>query len=88
MVTVEDVNAIFERVTETFEEPIAIGGRCESHVYYRVEDLTEEDLNSCAEYVARRIRDVLNPQVPQLFLKLPGGYTFFAERLSAFYFPT
>ncbi|MCB0311166.1 MAG: hypothetical protein KDD42_08015, partial [Bdellovibrionales bacterium] len=58
--------------------------RCESRVYYRVEDLADSDLDLCAEYVAQRIANVVHPQ-PQLFLKLPGGYTFFAERLSAIY---
>lgn len=85
MATVEDINDIFERITERFEEPVPIGGRCESTVYYRTEDLTEEDLNICAEYVAERIMNVISPQHPALFLKLPGGYSFFAERLSAVY---
>ncbi|NMC64309.1 MAG: hypothetical protein GYA55_14185 [SAR324 cluster bacterium] len=85
MVSLEEVNDIFERITEEYEEPVPIGGRCESHVYYRVEDLVDEELNVCAEYVANRIHDLLYPQTPQLFLKLPGGYTFFAERLCAFY---
>ena len=85
MVSVEDVNEIFERITEEYEEPVPIGGRCESRLYYRVEDLTDDDLNVCAEYVANRLYDLLSPQTPQLFLKLPGGYTFFAERLCAFY---
>lgn len=85
MVTVELINEIFDRITERYEEPVPIGGRCESTVYYRTEDLTDEDLNHCAEYVAERIRKVIAPQQPQLFLKLPGGYSFFAERLSAVY---
>ena len=85
MSSVEDINEIFERITEHYEEPVPIGGRCESHVYYRVEDLTESDLNVCAEYVAHRIHNVISPQLPELFLKLPGGYTFFAERLCAMY---
>ncbi len=85
MISIEDISEIFERVTENYEDPVPIGGRCESNVYYRVEDLTEEDLNACAEYVAERIKNVISPQAPQLFLKLPGGYTFFAERLCAMY---
>lgn len=85
MVDIDDVNDLFEKITEKFNDPVPIGGRCESNVYYRVEDLTDADLNMCAEYVAHRIRNVLHPQHPQLFLKLPGGYTFFAERLSAVY---
>lgn len=85
MSSIEEINEIFEKITETYEEPVPIGGRCESNVYYRVEDLTDSDLNACAEYVAYRIRNVAAPQSPQLFLKLPGGYSFFAERLSAVY---
>lgn len=85
MVDIEEVSEIFGRITEQFEDPVPIGGRCESHIYYRTEDLSEEDLNKCAEYVAIRIRNVLSPQEPHFFLKLPGGYSFFAERLCAVY---
>ena len=85
MITIDDVNEVFERITERFEDPIPIGGRCESTVYYRVESLTEGDLDICAEYVAERIKNVMAPSKPQLFLKLPGGYSFFAERLCAIY---
>lgn len=85
MVDNETIHEIFEAITETFEDPVPIGARCESNVYYRTEDLTEANLNACAEYVAYRIRDVVSPSEPQLFLKLPGGYTFFAERLQAIF---
>ena len=81
----DDINEIFERITETYEQPVPIGGRCESNTYYRVEALSESDLDACAEYVAYRIKNVVSPQAPQLFLKLPGGYSFFAERLCAVY---
>lgn len=81
----EEINEIFARITESYQDPVPIGGRCESNTYYRVEDLSDDDLNSCAEYVARRIKDVMAPLAPQLFLKLPGGYSFFAERLCAIY---
>jgi hypothetical protein len=81
----DELEKIFSRITEEYEEPVPIGGRCESRIFYRVEDLSESDLDACAHYVAERIRNVAAPQQPQLFLKLPGGYTFFAERLSAVY---
>ena len=81
----KEINEIFEGIAENFEQPVPIGGRCESSTFYRVEALSEEDLDSCAEYVAYRIKNVLAPSVPQLFLKLPGGYSYFAERLAAFY---
>jgi len=85
MISVSDINLIFDRITERYDDPVPIGGRCESNIYYRTEDLTEEDLNACAEYVAYRIQNVISPQEPRLFLKLPGGYSFFAERLCAVY---
>ncbi len=85
MITVDDINSIFQRISEEYEEPIPIGGRCESRFYYRTEELSEDDLNACAEYVAFRLSNVVNPSEPDLFLKLPGGYSFFAERLCAIY---
>jgi hypothetical protein len=85
MSSIDDIVEIFDRVTEHYEDPVPIGARCESNTYYRVEYLTEDDLNSCAEYVAERIHNVVSPAVPELFLKLSGGYTFFAERLCAVY---
>jgi hypothetical protein len=85
MATAEDIASIFRRITERFEEPVPIGGRCESNVYYRVEDLDEGNLNQCARYVAERLYNVMSPAEPELFLKLPGGYSFFAERLCAVY---
>lgn len=85
MADMDDITEIFDRVTERYDVPVPIGGRCESHVYYRVEYLSDDDLNASAEYVAERIHNLLAPQAPQVFLKLPGGYTFFAERLCAMY---
>ena len=85
MVSMEEITEIFEPITERYQDPVAIGGRCESNTYYRVEDIREEDLNRCAEYVANRIADVISPAQPEVFIKLPGGYTFFAERLCAVY---
>jgi len=85
MIDLEEISRIFEKITDNYEEPVPIGGRCESHVYYRVQELSDADFDVCAQYVAQRIKNVVAPQSPQLFLKLPGGYTFFAERLCAIY---
>lgn len=83
MVTSEDIEEIFAKVTDRFEEPVPIGGRCESNYYYNVQDLSESDLDACAMYVANRIIDIFHPMHPELILKLSGGYSFFGERLSA-----
>lgn len=85
MVTTHDIAEIFSKITERYQDPVPIGSRCQSKVFYRTEDLSESDLDLCAEYVANRVRNVVSPQVPELFLKLPGGYSFFAERLSSIY---
>lgn len=85
MVDGYEISEIFSKITEKYDNPVPIGGRCESNVYYRVQDLNEDDLNECAHYVAKRIFDVMSPQGPELFLKLPGGYSFFAERLTALF---
>jgi hypothetical protein len=81
----QEIKEIFSRITEHYENPVSIGTRCESRVFYRVEDLTDKDLNKCALAVAARIHEVMSPNKPELFLKLPGGYTFFGERLAAIY---
>ncbi len=83
MIDSEDISELFERITERFSDPVPIGRRCESYVYYRVEDLSDDDLNLCARYVAQRIVELLSPQAPAVVMKLSGGYTFFAERLCA-----
>ena len=85
MASIKELEEIFSRITEEYEEPVPIGGRCESRIFYRVGDLSDADLDACAEYVAERIKNVVSPSKPQLFLKLPGGYSFFAERLCAVY---
>ncbi|MGI6681266.1 MAG: hypothetical protein ACOX3T_07290 [Bdellovibrionota bacterium] len=83
MYSPDEISEIFEKISDYYQEPVNIGSRCQSNYYYRVENLSEKDLNICAEHVAYRIRNVLSPQEPQLFIKLPGGYSFFAERLYA-----
>ena len=85
IVDIEEIYEIFSKITDKYETPVPIGGRCESNHYYRTEELSEDDLNKCAYYVANRIKNVINPYYPELFLKLPGGYSFFAERLTAIY---
>ena len=85
MASIKELEEIFSRITAEYEEPVPIGGRCESRIFYRVGDLSDADLDACAEYVAERIKNVVSPSKPQLFLKLPGGYSFFAERLCAVY---
>jgi len=82
-VSEDEIIEIFGRVTEEYETPVPIGGRCESHVFYRASSLSEEELDRCAQFCAERLLNVISPNVPNVLLKLPGGYTFFAERLGA-----
>jgi hypothetical protein len=79
---VKDIKKIFERITEHYDVPIRLSNRCETHVFYRVEDLSVEDLEVCAEYIADRVLKVCSPVLPQKLIKLPGCFTELAEVLS------
>jgi hypothetical protein len=81
----DEIEKIFNEITEKFDEPVAIGTRCISTTYYRVIDLDDKSLDKCARFVASRIHEAVSPLSPQLFLRLPGGYSFFAERLAGIY---
>lgn len=78
----DEIRQIFESITEYYENPIRIGSRCEGNVYYRVEDLTPDDIQICAEYVAERVIKVCNPNLPQIIINLPGSFSGLAAVLS------
>ena len=77
-----DLKEIFAAVTERYQMPVRIGSRCEASVFYRVEELSEPDLNTCANYVAERIVKVCSPAQPHVIIDMPGSFTGFAEVLS------
>ena len=77
-----EIEEIFEKVTERYEVPIRLGSRCESHVYYRIEDLSPEDVEVCAQYIAGRIINVCSPSLPNLLIPLPGSFSDLAFALS------
>lgn len=77
-----DLREIFGTITEHYDVPVRVGSRCEANVYYRVEDLSARDLDSCAEYVAERITKVCQPTLPHLLVSLRGSYTGLAATLS------
>lgn len=77
-----EIREIFEGITERFEVPIRIGGRCEANVFYRVDCLDKPNLEVLAGYVAERVVKVCQPSLPQKLVNLPGGYTELASFLS------
>jgi hypothetical protein len=78
----EDVKDIIDRVTEYYATPIRLGSRCEANVFYRVEDLSSEELEVIAEQLAERIINVCSPTLPQLLISLPGSFAGLARVLS------
>lgn len=78
-----EIKEIFEDITEYFDVPLRLSSRCETKVYYHVEDLTSEDLQVCAAYIAERIEKVCHPPLPEFIINLPGSYTGLASILSA-----
>jgi len=77
-----EIEEIFSKITEFYDIPVRIGSRCEANVFYRVEDLTFEDLQICADYVTERIYKVCSPTVPTLIVTITGSFTEFADILS------
>lgn len=78
----DEIKEIIERITEYYESPIRVGSRCEAHVFYRIEDLSEEDLEEVAEVIAERILNVCSPSIPQALISMPGSYAGLARVLS------
>lgn len=78
----QDTKQIFKRITERYQNPIRVGSRCEANTYYRVEDLTEEDVETCGEYIVQRVQKVCHPNYPSVLIRMPGSYTGLATYLS------
>ena len=77
-----EIREIFLEITEEHEAPVRLGSRCESHTYYRVEDLGDTGLATCANYVAERVYKVASPNTPSILITLPGNYTGLGEALA------
>jgi orotate phosphoribosyltransferase len=78
----DEIREIIEGITEYYEHPIRVGSRCEANVFYRIEDLSEEDLEVIAEVIAERIVNVCSPYMPQALISMPGSYAGLARVLS------
>lgn len=70
---------LFEKITERFSSPVKLSQKCESNTFYRVEDLSGEDIDYCAKYLASRILDAGDPEV---LIEMPGSTLNLAEALS------
>lgn len=70
---------LFEKITERFSSPIKLSQNCESHTFYRVEDLGADDIDYCAQYLASRI---LDSGEPDILIEMPGSTLNLAEALS------
>ncbi|MCC6954955.1 MAG: hypothetical protein IT290_12630 [Deltaproteobacteria bacterium] len=77
----EDISTIIEKVTERYSSPIRVGSRCEANVFYRVEYLSPEDIDTLTDHIAERIQKVCSPLDPELIISLPN-YTELAKTLA------
>lgn len=78
----EQIREIFEAIAENSTTPLRLSKRCETNVYYHVEDLTVESIEICAAYISERVGNVCHPPIPDIIINLPGNYTGLAEVLS------
>ena len=79
----KELDEIFQRIAERFETPIRIGSRCEANVYYRIEDLSSDDLDEAADFLGERIVEVCQPQLPAMVVHLPTSFTDLPDLLAS-----
>lgn len=70
----KDIKEIFSGISEYHDEPIRGSKFWESNVYYRVEDLSAEEIETCAGYLAERIINVCSPNLPKIIINIKGSY--------------
>lgn len=78
----ERIPKIFEKITERYQTPIRIGSTCESNVFYRVDELTEDDLEMLADTITERVINACTGDQPDLIVNLIGGTTSIAQHLA------
>ncbi len=70
----KDIKEIFSRISEYHDTPIRGSKFWESNVYYRVEDLSNDEIEICAAYLAERIINVCSPNLPKIIINIKGSY--------------
>lgn len=65
-----ELEEIIEKITERYQNPVRVALNCESSTYYRVEDLNSEELEVCAQALARRVKNVCMPSFPKVIVHL------------------
>lgn len=78
----EELREIFERVTEHYSTPVKIGSRCVSNIYYSIEDIVEDELARCADYLAERIFNTCSPEHPDLLVQMKGNRSGLCDALA------
>lgn len=76
------IREIFANITEYYDVPLRLSSRCEASVYYRVEDLSVDDIEYCAKYLGDRVVKVCQPTIPEILVSLRGNFTGLAATLS------
>ena len=71
---------LFEKITERYTVPIKLSKTCEVSTFYRVEDLTAEDIDYCAQYLTTRVLDSFEPEI---LLEMPGSTSNLARSLAS-----
>ncbi len=78
----DKIRETFESITEHYEVPLRLSSHCEAKVYYRVEDLTEENIDLIAEFLRERISNVCQPVQPEILINLGKNFTGTAAALA------
>jgi hypothetical protein len=82
MISQDHIREIFANITEEYESPLRLSSKCEAKVYYRVEDLSDSDIDICAEFLTERIFNSCSAQPPEILINLHGNFTGLADKLA------
>lgn len=81
----DELEAIFRRIAEHYDQPIKIGSQCEANTFYHIEDLTVGELEQASHYLVGRVEEVCYPDLPTMVIHLSSCITdlpdLIAERL-------
>ena len=79
-----EVREIIEQITERFSDPIKIGSRCESNVFYSVEQLKSEEIEIVANALYERVCNVCShDDLPKYIIELSDNKTHLSQAIAS-----
>lgn len=83
MISESVLRDIFAKITEHYQTPLRLSSVCETNTFYQVEDLSEKDVELCADYISERIIDICGiAEAPEVLINMHKNQTALATKLA------